>query len=92
LVYVAIAGASATAQALNGGLFMLCFGLGTLPLMLFISVYSAPIQKTLLAPIKRFIPVFVFLMGTLLIVRGMDLGIPYISPEMDSSTEIVKCH
>ena len=92
LVYVAIAGASVTAQALSGGLFMLCFGLGTLPLMLSISAYSSSIQKKFLAPIRRFIPVFVLLMGTLLIIRGMDLGIPYLSPEIDSSTEIVKCH
>jgi hypothetical protein len=31
------------------------------------------------------IPVSVFLLATLLILRGMSLGIPYVSPDMSGS-------
>ncbi len=92
LVYIAIAGASAMASPLYGGLFMVLFGLGTLPLMLSVSVFGSQLQKKLLSPFRKLIPVFIFIIGSLFILRGMNLGIPYLSPQINADAEIVKCH
>ncbi len=92
LLYMAIVGASAMATALQGGLFMLLFGLGTLPLMLATSVYGNQLRQQGILRLRKYFPVFITLMGLLFILRGMNLGIPYISPEIVAGSEIVKCH
>ena len=79
-----LAGAVAMASPLEGGLFMTCFGIGTLPLMLSVAVYGNKIKRKFLPPVKRFVPVFLFLLGTLFILRGMNLGIPYVSPQIQN--------
>ena len=86
LVYMGLAGAVAMASPIEGGLFMTCFGLGTLPLMLSVAIYGNKIKKKFLPPVKRFVPVFLFLLGTLFILRGMNLGIPYVSHQLKSQT------
>ena len=82
LVYVALAGALNTGDAITSVLYMVLFGLGTLPVMFAISIFgkfiSAPARRT----INRIIPVFIFLLGVLFILRGMNLGIKFISPAL----------
>ena len=90
LVYMGLAGAVAMASPIEGGLFMTFFGIGTLPLMLSVAVYGNRIKKKFLPPVKRFVPVFLVLIGTLFILRGMNLGIPYLSPELQTQT--INCH
>lgn len=82
LVYMALAGAIAMAGPIQGAFFMLAFGLGTIPLMLAVAVYGNQVKKSFFPPIKRFVPIFIFLIGTLFILRGMNLGIPYLSPQI----------
>ncbi len=80
LVYMAIAGAIGTGDILLGSAYMILFGLGTIPMMLSISlagnIMSAAIRKS----INRLIPVMVVIVGVFFILRGLSLGIPYISP------------
>lgn len=85
LVYLGIAGAIATGDALKGSLFMMMFGAGTLPAMLFISLASQLVNVQWRNKIRKVVPVFVVLMAGMLILRGMNLGIPYLSPEMDKT-------
>lgn len=92
LVYMGIAGASAMASPAMGGLFMLFFGLGTLPLLLAVSVYGGQLQKKVIHPFRKYIPVLVLLIGSLFILRGMNLGIPYVSPILNAQTPIIKCY
>jgi hypothetical protein len=92
LVYMAVAGAVAMASPLEGGFFMSIFGLGTLPLMLAIGIYGNQLQKNYLRPIKKLVPVFIFLIGSLFVLRGMNLGIPYVSPQLEASSNSVKCN
>lgn len=95
LVYIAIAGAIATADPLNSALFMGAFGLGTLPLMWAIAFFGSELKFNYRLKIKRAYPYFMAVMACLLILRGMGLGIPYISPELHNSnaehTSII-CH
>lgn len=94
LVYLAVAGAIASGSALNGSLFMMLFGLGTLPAMLFVTVLSNSLGLSVRNRIRRVVPVFVGLMACVLILRGLNLGIPYVSPELSKNdcTQHTCCH
>ncbi len=92
LVYMGIAGASAMAHPLKGGVFMLFFGLGTIPLLLAISVYGNQLQQRVISPFRKYLPIFIILIGSLFILRGMNLGIPYVSPSLVPQTNSIKCH
>lgn len=80
LVYVAIAGAINSGTVLSGALFMMLFGIGTIPLLLIATLASDAIGQRLRSRMQRVVPYFVFFLGVLFILRGLSLGIPYISP------------
>ncbi len=82
LVYMAIAGAVATGHVWQGALFMAAFGLGTFPVMITVTVMGRFISVQLRNSMRKAVPFFVGIMAILLILRGLNLGIPYISPEM----------
>ena len=80
LVYVAIAGAIGSGTVLNGAIFMMLFGIGTIPLLLVATLASDVIGQRVRSKMQKVVPYFVFLLGVLFILRGMSLGIPFISP------------
>jgi sulfite exporter TauE/SafE len=82
LVYVACAGATTTGDPFGGAAYMASFGLGTVPMMLAISLSGKLIPVSIRLKLVKAIPISVFLLATLLILRGMSLGIPYISPDL----------
>jgi uncharacterized protein len=84
LVYVASAGAAASGEVLHGAFYMLAFGLGTLPMMLGIGLASAKLRALFGQQSRILIPVSVALVGLVLILRGLSLGIPYLSPDLSS--------
>lgn len=93
-VYVGIAGAIATGDAFNGAVFMSFFGLGTLPIMFAASLFSSVLSLKARLNFRKAIPVFSFLIGILFILRGLNLGIPYVSPKItthQTTTEIDCC-
>ena len=81
LVYVAIAGAINTNHVVSGALFMILFGLGTIPMMLVVSLAGNVISVKLRTSMRKLVPYFIVLLGILFILRGLSLGIPYISPK-----------
>jgi sulfite exporter TauE/SafE len=80
LVYVAIAGAINSGNLGSGALFMMLFGIGTIPLLLVATLASDAIGQRIRIRMQKVVPYFVFMLGVLFILRGMSLGIPYISP------------
>lgn len=90
LVYLGIAGAIATGNSASGALFMTIFGFGTFPAMFAISLFRSNISIHVRQKINRAVPVFVISMAILLILRGANLGIPYISPKL-VNTELNCC-
>ncbi len=80
LVYVAVAGALATANIWTGVAYMLFFGLGTIPMMLLASQFRGFISLRIRNNIRKALPFFVAIMAILFILRGLNLGIPYVSP------------
>ena len=80
LVYMAVFGAVASGGLLQGSLYMILFGAGTIPLMT-TAVYSKGLLNRIpQRKVRRMVPVFVAVVGILFILRGSGLGIPYISP------------
>jgi uncharacterized protein len=93
LVYMAVAGAIATSDILKGSLFMAVFGLGTFPVMVALPYFGNRINLSFRKKIRKVVPVFLGAMAVLLIVRGLNLGIPYVSPQhKPNKSEIPTCH
>ena len=91
LVYTAAAASIETGSTINGALFMFLFGLGTLPMMWSIIFFGATIQTGFRNQLKRIIPITLLLMGTLLLLRGLGLGIPYLSPKVNVEKKHMDC-
>ncbi len=94
LVYMAVFGAIATGSLLQGSFYMVLFGLGTIPLMTSAIYLGKFLNHTIKQRIQKAIPVFVVLIGVLFILRGLGLGIPYISPApvVEMATSAIDCH
>ncbi|WP_339629863.1 sulfite exporter TauE/SafE family protein [uncultured Maribacter sp.] len=94
LVYMALFGAIAMGNALQGSLYMMLFGLGTIPLMTTAIYFSGLLKGGIRQKVQKAIPIFVVVIGLLFILRGLGLGIPYVSPgpitELASSA--LECH
>ncbi|MEI6139217.1 MAG: sulfite exporter TauE/SafE family protein [Mariniphaga sp.] len=80
LVYLAIAGAIGTGGVLPGILFMVLFGLGTLPMMLLVSGIGNMISLAVRNKMSKVVPYVVVVIGIIFILRGLSLGIPFLSP------------
>jgi len=94
LVYMAIFGALATTNSFSGSFYMFLFGLGTIPLMTSVVYLGNFTKGTFRKKIQQAIPVFVVCIGVLFILRGLGLGIPYISPTpvLDLVSNSATCH
>lgn len=88
LIYMAITGALASGSVIKGMLFMLAFGLGTLPAMFSVSWFSNIASVKFRLAITKSMPYVVSIMAVFLILRGMNLGIPYISPKISEQTTV----
>lgn len=82
LVYMAMAGASATGSIGEGMLLMAGFGIGTMPLLFGVSAAGSIVPLPVRRRLLRLAPVFVFVLGIILILRGLNLGIPMVSPKI----------
>ncbi|MBE8723955.1 sulfite exporter TauE/SafE family protein [Flavobacterium hungaricum] len=80
MVYVALFGAIAMQSASYGILYMLLFGLGTMPLMTVVVYINSLLKLPFRNKIQKAIPYVAAVIGVLFILRGLGLGIPYISP------------
>ncbi|WMJ73160.1 sulfite exporter TauE/SafE family protein [Cytophagaceae bacterium ABcell3] len=93
LVYMALAGSMATGGMISGSLFMAAFGLGTLPVMMAVSLGGAFASESIKSKIRKAVPAMMVVMGLVLILRGLNLGIPYVSPAVGAEgQEVHSCH
>jgi sulfite exporter TauE/SafE len=83
LVYMAIAGAINTNDVLLGVVFMVVFGIGTTPALLVLSLAGNVVSGSLRRKVSKVVPVFIIVLGIIFILRGMSLGIPYVSPKAE---------
>ncbi len=85
LVYVACVGAAATSSIRAGALYMAAFGAGTVPMMLTISLSQRLVPPAWRLRLRAAVPISICLLGALLILRGMSLGIPFVSPQLGAN-------
>lgn len=95
LVYIALFGSVAQGNAMHGSLYMFLFGLGTVPLMTS-AVYASGLFGTKIKKgLRKLVPVFVVIVGVMFILRGLGLGIPYVSPKAIApkmASADIECH
>ncbi len=94
LVYMAVFASLTMSSAIESSLYMMLFGLGTIPLMTTAIYLGKFLNSTVKQRIQKAIPVFVVIIGLLFIIRGMGLGIPYLSPApiVDITSSTIDCH
>ena len=93
LVYMAITAAVASSSVLQAMLFMVFFGSATIPLMFSITFFRNLISVPVRGYIHKTIPYLSSMMAILLIVRGLNLNIPYLSPQKNTETgTFAACH
>ncbi len=80
LVYIALTASVASGSVLGSATFMLFFGLGTLPMMASVFILKSIVSVDIRRKLTRLIPVGITIVAILLIMRGMSLNIPYVSP------------
>ena len=94
MVYVALFGAIAMQNVPFGILYMLLFGIGTIPMMSSVTYLNSIITVSFRNKIQKGIPYVGVVIGVLFILRGLGLGIPYVSPANMSLfvQETPNCH
>ena len=92
LVYVALAGALASGDPVSAASYMLVFGLGTFPALLLVHLTGDMLSIGIRSKLLKLMPVVYVVLGLLFILRGLDLGIPFLSPEFGNDGSSVDCH
>jgi hypothetical protein len=93
MVYLAIAGTLSTTNMGESVVFMAFFGTGTLPAMLILSFFGVHVKLSFRQQIRKVIPFVIAGMALLLILRGLNLGIPFVSPVLaDAPQPVISCH
>jgi len=91
LVYMAIIGAITMDSMFEAILYMIVFGFGTWPMMFFVSFSGGILLKKSSAVLLKIVPIII---AILFIVRGLGLGVPYLSPkfeETNNQNNIIDC-
>ncbi|MGY3090148.1 sulfite exporter TauE/SafE [Hymenobacter sp. UYAg731] len=82
LVYLALAGALSAPGVAGAAAYMACFGLGTLPLMFGLSLSGWLVPLRWRTRLRHAVPYAASVLAVAFIVRGLGLGIPYLSPQL----------
>lgn len=80
MVYVALFGAIAMQSESFGVLYMILFGLGTVPMMSSVVYLQSFLTVSVRNKIQKAIPYVAVAIGIAFVLRGLGLGIPYVSP------------
>ena len=91
LVYVAIAAAIASGTILKSSITMFAFGMGTIPIMVLTMVFGKFVSLNVRNQLNKVTPYLIMCIAVLLILRGLNLGIPFISPALENN-HLKCCH
>jgi sulfite exporter TauE/SafE len=62
---------------------MAFFGLGTAPALIILTMLGAVIQVSVRNKLRKTLPIITIIVALLLILRGLNLGIPMLSPKIN---------
>jgi len=82
MVYAALLNAILAGSPLGSSMAMIAFGVGTLPAMIFVSFAMGKISAERQKSFRRALPYILSVVGVVIILRGMNLNIPYLSPKV----------
>jgi sulfite exporter TauE/SafE len=91
LSYAALLGAGATGTPAQGMLFMAAFGIGTWPALVALRLGAGRMDVRMRSWFRRLSPLLLAMVGLLLVLRGLQLGIPFVSPGPVGSGESAVC-
>ncbi len=80
IVYIAISIAISIGNIFWGVMFMFYFGLGTVPMMFTTFSIGKFINFNIKKILLKNITILTLIIGILLLIRGLGLGLPYVSP------------
>lgn len=97
MVYTALITSIVAGSPINSMTTMLVFGFGTLPGMIIITLFMNKLSTQFRGKINKILPYVVSIIGLLIVLRGLNLNIPYLSPEIkfsEKTKEIksINCH
>jgi sulfite exporter TauE/SafE len=95
LVYMALSAAIVVPTVTDSLMMVYAFGLGTVPMLLAITLLKGRTMITRALKFRVAAPFIMAVFGCLFILRGANLGIPYLSPKIESTCTGVKascCH
>lgn len=84
MVYMALTASLAAGGIVQGASFMALFGLGTLPFMFAVVLAGNLMTQAFRIKVLRVMPVVMIVLGFLFVLRGMEVGIPYVSPKKEA--------
>lgn len=87
MVFLGLTNALVQGSPAKGGIAMFFFGLGTLPMMFTVLFFASKLSGNWRLKFSKSIPYIMTIIGLLVILRGLNLGIPYISPELRLNAE-----
>lgn len=90
LVYMALAASITAGGAWQSALFMFVFGWGTVPLLFLIGISKQSLNFKFRAKLNKAIPYVTTILAILFILRGLSLGIPFLSPDMEKMEKMGK--
>ena len=82
MIYAALVNAVLAGDFVTSGLAMVSFGIGTLPVLIAVSFFGSKFKSFKSAQWSKAMPYFLTVLGLLIVLRGMNLGIKYISPKV----------
>ena len=94
-LYLAATGSMISGSPLGGMLYMALFGLGTAPAMFAVGIVGKFMNLKIRKIFNQVAPIYTFCLAIFLIVRGLNLGIPYVSPNFIKPTQnhsVPICH
>ena len=86
-VYIGLAGAIASGDMISGAAVMFLFGVGTIPAMFTATIFGKYINIGIRKKLRKATPYVAMILAVLFILRGMNLGIPYVSPKLTAQTQ-----
>lgn len=82
MVYAALLNAILAGSPMASSVAMISFGIGTLPAMIFVSFAMGKISAERQRSFRRALPYILSIVGAIIVLRGMNLNIPYLSPKV----------
>ncbi|SFT83716.1 hypothetical protein SAMN05216474_2588 [Lishizhenia tianjinensis] len=97
MVYSALIASLVMGSVQGGATYMFLYGIGTLPVMFFLPFFKSFFHFKAKRYLKILIPASFILIGGLLVLRGANLGIPYMSPALQEQIGVlpanqINCH